>query len=75
MENCLTKEDARLCFWFGFSLPILGLVVAAIIGKGEGVRHALHGLRWCVAAVVFVLVVWTGVSREMRDRAMWEEAP
>lgn len=39
-------RDMRLCFWMGFWFEPLGLIVAAIIAKADGVRIALRGMMW-----------------------------
>lgn len=45
--------DGTLCFWMGALFWVLGLVIAAIIGKGHGVKMALLGM--VVSTLVIVL--------------------
>ena len=54
------KRDP-LCFFLGFFLPLLGIVIAAIIGKRDGVEDAVNG--WFAAFfVVLLLVVIIGLA-------------
>ena len=45
--------NGALCFWMGALFWVLGLVIAAIIGKGHGVKMALVGM--IVSTLVIVL--------------------
>lgn len=45
-------KNPWLCSVLGFFLPLIGLVIGAIIGKGTGVKHALGGI-----ALRYVLIV------------------
>ena len=51
-----SEEDRtnKLCFWLGAILLVLGVLIAAIIGKAEGARRAIKG---CVLAVVVVVIL------------------
>jgi hypothetical protein len=43
----MKKDECKnpyLCSILGFFLPLIGLVISAIIGKGEGVKHAFGGI-------------------------------
>ena len=43
----MTKDECKnpyLCSILGFFLPLIGLIISAIIGKGEGVKHAFGGI-------------------------------
>lgn len=44
-------ENPWTCSLLGFFLPVVGLIVSAIIGKGAGVKHCLGGigLRYAIA--------------------------
>ena len=46
--------NGALCFWMGALFWVLGLVIAAIIGKGQGVKMALFGM--VVSTLVIILV-------------------
>ena len=52
MENKSDCKNPWLCTALGFFLPLLGLIIGAIIGKGDGVKHALGGI-----ALRYVLIV------------------
>lgn len=51
MRNKSDCKNPWLCTALGFFLPLLGLIIGAIIGKGDGVKHALGGvaLRYVLA--------------------------
>ena len=46
-----------LCSILGFFLPVIGLIIGAIIGKGDGVKHALGGI-----VLRYVLVIGSCVA-------------
>ena len=48
-----------LCFFLGFILGPIGLIVAAIIGKASGVKSALLG--WFIGWVLIALI-WFGAA-------------
>ncbi len=45
--------NGALCFWMGALFWMLGLIIAAIIGKGQGVKMALVGM--IVSTLVIIL--------------------
>ena len=49
------NSDDSLCFWLGLLFSVFGLVIAAIICKGQGVRKALKG--FLISFVIWVLIV------------------
>ncbi len=49
------KETGQLCFCLGFFLSVIGVVIAAIVDKEEGVRQSVKGL--LVSALVYI-VCW-----------------
>ena len=51
------RNDARLCFWLGFVFPFLGLILAAIVGKGDGVRAALRGFALAILLLAGVAIL------------------
>ena len=51
MENETECKNPRLCAALGFFVPVLGVVIASIIGKGTGTKIALGG-----AAVRYALL-------------------
>ena len=75
MKKNIECKNPWLCGVFGFFLPILGLIIGAIIGKGTGVKIALLGavLRWaCVVGFfLFLFVVGSAIetTRESAKRA------
>ena len=52
-----TSKDSSgndtLCFWMGFLFWVFGLLIAAIIGKGQGLKSALLGM--VVSTLVIIL--------------------
>lgn len=67
MKNNKTEcANPWLCSALGFFLPVLGLIIGAIIGKGTGVKHALGGiaLRWVLAFGVLVFLFAVGSAGE-----------
>lgn len=52
MQNKSDCKNPWLCTALGFFLPLLGLIVGAIIGKGDGVKHALGGIGLRYALIV-----------------------
>ena len=54
------QQDIKLCFWLGFFFLILGVLIAAIIAKTEGVRSALKGFMWSFffGTVIFLVRFW-----------------
>ena len=52
MKNKGDCKNPWLCTFLGFFLPLIGLIIGAIIGKGDGVKHALGGI-----ALRYVLIV------------------
>ena len=48
-----------LCFFLGFIMGPIGLIVAAIIGKASGVKSALLG--WFIGWVL-VALIWFGAA-------------
>lgn len=64
--------NGTLCFWLGFLFGPLGLLISAIIGKGDGVVKALKGLLvWislCLVAVAaFFLPTMYKISKAEKD--------
>lgn len=57
-------KNPLLCIALGFFLPLVGLILAAIIGKGTGLKHALAGvvLRYGLAIASCVYVFRPGES-------------
>lgn len=54
-------DNGALCFWLGFLFWLVGLIVAAIIGKGRGVKSALWGLIF--STVIYIILMFLlGVS-------------
>lgn len=54
-------DNGSLCFWLGFGFWLIGLIVAAIIGKGSGVKKALWGM--IVSTIIwFVLGFFFGIN-------------
>lgn len=65
-----TEKECRnpwLCFFLGFFLPVVGLVVSAIIGKGMGVIRALVGI--AIRYVFVFLLVFLRVAQERSEGA------
>ncbi len=58
MKNETECPNPWLCFILGFFLPLIGLIVSAIIGKGTGVKHAIAGIALrcilCIAGCLFI---------------------
>lgn len=52
VDNC-----GSLCFWLGFWLWFLGLLIAAIVGKAEGVMRAVKGFLCSLLIVVGLYVM------------------
>lgn len=55
------NNDERLCFWLGFGFWLFGVLIAAVIAKGGGVRQAFKGflcstLCFLVVSVVFIIL-------------------
>lgn len=75
MKNENECKNPWLCSVLGFFLPLVGLIIGAIIGKGTGVKHALGGiaLRW-VLVVGFVAAV-AGAARENAERVPEDPPP
>ena len=52
MTNNIECKNPWLCSVLGFFLPLIGLIIGAIIGKGTGIKHALGGI-----ALRYVLII------------------
>lgn len=61
MENETECKNPWLCSLLGFFVPLFGVIIGAIIGKGTGVKHALGGvgLRYALIIGFFVLAYYT----------------
>lgn len=44
MKNDAECKNPWMCSVLGFFLPLVGLIISAIIGKGTGVKHAFGGI-------------------------------
>lgn len=53
------QQTLSLCFGLGFVLEIIGIVIAAIIAKEQGVRAAIRGMLWSLVlwAVVIIFIL------------------
>ena len=49
-------DNGTFCFWLGFLFWLVGLIIAAIIGKGSGVKKALWGM--IVSTIIWVLLMF-----------------
>lgn len=52
--------DVELCKWISFFIPVFGLIISAIIGRGTGVRAGLKGV-WMRFVVMFFIGVVVGL--------------
>ena len=51
------SSDIRMCFWLGFILSLFGVLIAAVIAKGQGVRAALRGVLWGIVVVIGIAFI------------------
>ena len=66
--------DISLCTWLCFFVPVFGLVIAAIIGRGTGVRAGLVGvMRRYVVIILLSIISGIIVScyRQVTDVPEW----
>lgn len=80
MKNNKTEcANPWLCSALGFFLPVLGLIIGAIIGKGTGVKHALGGivLRYVLGVLVLVWMYALGskIQQDAPERTVRQSAP
>ena len=62
-DNCNRQgvgEEKWLCIFLGIFLSLFGVLIAAIVAKGYGVRKSFLGIfiRWAVMAVLALIVVF-----------------
>lgn len=55
-------SNGILCFWLGFMFWLLGLVIAAVVGKGNGVKKAIWGM--FVSTAIYI-VVWVYLGSDI----------
>lgn len=52
------ESNGRLCFWLGLLFSLIGLIIAAIIGKTKGVKNALIGMAIGTGLCIASIVIW-----------------
>lgn len=64
-------KNPWLCSALGFFVPVLGLIIGAIIGKGTGVKHALGGivLRYVLGVMLLCWFYSVGKKIEQSEQA------
>lgn len=78
MNTEQTKRECAnpwLCSFLGFFLPLVGLIVSAIIGKGEGVKHCLSGIAFRYILIIGGCIFFARKAAEIADEAKYMPDP
>ena len=57
------NSDDVLCFWLGFFLSVVGLLIAAVVSKGDGVRKAIKGFLFGIGAWIVMAILVSLLSK------------
>lgn len=56
------ENNGALCMWLGILFSLIGVLIAAVIGKAYGVKKALIGMAIGAAVIIVGLVGWSIIA-------------